>query len=410
MPRHQLFYGLGSIYAIAFGIVGIGLKAPHEGVNTDSYSTSPRVMLGWIQYVIIAPFRLILLSLFWSFANSNCSVDVALGSYGVMLAVMEMGGLLGLTVAKHLVASSCFLMAALLLVAMQGCIAMYVKMYGVDERNRSPNEVCFHFLDGCNHYVKGIFVVGSIYFILQMLIDEEFKLALDDYAWWTARCVSAVNGTMVENDCEHFSGFFQNIVVEEVQGRVTSLLDDCVGIPSFVMATSYILRRWGARRSLTFFSFLCMAGLSAPWLAVPFPTSFWNSFIIIAVQKASVYGLFRPLMEILYLSTSDGIRYKASVWIVTIGPVVSGILAILVQNSFLVTLLLFGPVGVCFVLISRMMGRRFEQYIENGYIVGADPSFEESAMTDDNNDEDEGIEPSQGGNRNAETQALTIIV
>ena len=56
------------------------------------------------------------------------------------------------------------------------------------------------------------------------------------------------------------------------------------------------------------------------------------------------------------------------------------------------------------------MGRRFEQYIENGYIVGADPSFEESAMTDDNNDEDEGIEPSQGGNRNAETQAFTIIV
>ena len=60
------------------------------------------------------------------------------------------------------------------------------------------------------------------------------------------------------------------------------------------------------------------------------------------------------------------------------------------------------------------MGRRFEQYIENGYIVGADPSFEEFAMTDDNNNEDEGIEPemnpSQGGNRNAETQALTIIV
>ena len=193
MPRHRLFYGLGSIYAIVFGIVGIGLKASHEATRYDTYSTSPRAMLGWIQYVVIEPFRLILLSLFWSFANSNCSLDVALGSYGVMLAVMEMGGLLGLTLAKHLVASSCFLMAALLLVAMQGCIAMYVKMYGVDERNRLPNEVCFRFLDGCkifwaSHYAKGIFVVGSFYFMLQILIDERFNLALDDYAWWTARC------------------------------------------------------------------------------------------------------------------------------------------------------------------------------------------------------------------------------
>ena len=167
-------------------------------------------------------------------------------------------------------------------------------------------------------------------------------------------------------------------------------------------------------------------GLIAPWLAVLIPTSFWISFIIVAVQKASVYGLFRPLMEILYLPTSDAVRYKARVWIDTIGPVVSGILAFLVLylteggnggNSYFqyVRFILFGASeGVVFVLISRKMGERFEQYIENGYIVGVDPSFEEIAMTDDDNDEDEGIElevnPSQGGNTSAETQARNIIV
>ena len=378
-------------------------------------------MLGWIQYVVIEPFRLILLSLFWSFANSNCSLDVALGSYGVMLAVMEMGGLLGLTLAKHLVASSCFLMAALLLVAMQGCIAMYVKMYGVDERNRLPNEVCFRFLDGCkvfcdNHYVKGIFVVVSIYFMLQMLTDKTFGWAVDYYALWTA--------ASKDSDWD-----VVRTMAEGVYGRVTNLFEECVGILSLLMpalATSYILRRWGARRSLTFFSFLCLVGLIAPWLAVLIPTSFWISFIIVAVQKASVYGLFRPLMEILYLPTSDAVRYKARVWIDTIGPVVSGILAILVlylteggngedTNFRFVCFILFGGLsGVVFVLISRMMGERFEQYIENGYIVGVDPSFEEIAMTDDDNDEDEGIElevnPSQGGNTSAETQARNIIV
>ena len=250
------------------------------------------------------------------------------------------------------------------------------------------------------------------------------------------------NGTIVNNVCENPDTYVEQTMAEGVRGRVTNLFEECVGILSLVMsalATSYILRRWGARRSLTFFSYLCLAGLIAPWLLLvgdyglvggfsgfAIRISFWISFIIVAVQKASVFDLFRPLMEILYLPTSDAVRYKARVWIDTIGPVVSGILTILVlyrtegdiglNSAFQdVGFILFeATAGVLFVLISRMMGQRFEQYIENGYIVGVDPSFEEIAMTDDDNDEDEGIEhemnPSQGGNRNAETQARNIIL
>ena len=59
---------------------------------------SERRILGWISYCAIESFGSVMVSLFWSFANSNISLETAKASYGVMVATAQLGSILGPTI------------------------------------------------------------------------------------------------------------------------------------------------------------------------------------------------------------------------------------------------------------------------------------------------------------------------
>lgn len=95
MPRHHLFYLIGSVYFGIFSCIAMLLK--HPTIGLDNQQMDPYRILGWVSYCTIESFGSIMVSLFWSFANSNFSFKTAKASYGVMVATGQIGSILGPT-------------------------------------------------------------------------------------------------------------------------------------------------------------------------------------------------------------------------------------------------------------------------------------------------------------------------
>ena len=94
--KHTLFYIFGSVYFCIFTAISLLLKHPTIGLpnETPSYSR----VLGWISYCSIESFGSVMVSLFWSFTNSNFDLESAKSSYGLLIASIHMGSILGPTI------------------------------------------------------------------------------------------------------------------------------------------------------------------------------------------------------------------------------------------------------------------------------------------------------------------------
>ena len=409
MPRHWLFYQLGSIYTLAFGVIGVLLKTTNW---VHQHNTTSGVILGWVQHMVVDSFGPILLSLFWSFANSNCSLPMAMGSYGMLAGIAEMGSLLGFALVKQYAHSwgiaNCFLIAAALVGAMQASMAVYAAIYGAEERNKTApptNRPCF--LDGCklfcvHHYVKGILVVGSLHMFLLTMLHEDFKfLALRPFSkaypceFGKSCFIKYRDYPTSEKGIEAYSALFRHFGY-----RV-----NIASIVLSVLATSFLIRKLGVRRSLLVFPALCLVGVIATLLS---PTM-WVAYATMAVLKTGAFCLNHPLMEILYQPTSDAVRYKARIWMDIFGPRILKAFGSLVieqirknKKADLVTITCLTGLVVAVVLIfnAAVVGSMFEQYVATRHVVGLDddPFFDVLPITefddddDDDTFEDEGIE------------------
>ena len=99
MPKHHLFYAMGSCYAIIFAVTAFLLNHPTIGIeNTDS---DPSRMLGWISYVAIESFGSIVIQCYWALINASVDVNFAKKNYGVIVAGAQIGSILGPTVATQ---------------------------------------------------------------------------------------------------------------------------------------------------------------------------------------------------------------------------------------------------------------------------------------------------------------------
>ena len=106
--------------------------------------------------------------------------------------------------------------------------------------------------------------------------------------------------------------------------------------------------------------------------------------------KGLSYALQSPSREMLYIVTTDAIKFKAKSWIDIFGQRGSKALGSVVTNAFSDSapdLLNYGS-GVAIALtvwllyISNYMGKTFDEYIGSGYIVGGDAEKEVETSDD----------------------------
>jgi AAA family ATP:ADP antiporter len=398
IPRHRLFYLFGTFYFCLF--CGITLLLMHPTVGLANEQASPTRWLGWISYCSIESFGSVMVSLFWSFCNSNFSLKEAKASYGVMTATAQVGSILGPVLVNRLVdtwgTAWCYLIGASCMLWLQGTIYMYVSIYGTAERNFKvtktvtnavvPKKKKAGVLEGLQlfikyNYVKGIFAISCLFMVEVTIVDYTMKVLARNYfanenpCTIGMSCFDSVDGdhglaAAATTAFAKFMGFFGIAV------NTLSFLMSLLG-------TSAVIRYLGLRLTLLLFPSLCLAVICTVRLH---PTLYVVFGAMIALKAAS-YSLNNPTKEMLYQPTSAAVRYKAKSWIDIFGARGSKALGSVVTNAFAdntVKLIANGSlVGMCvasfLIWNARFMGELFEKYTSSGYVVGEDDDADPAA-------------------------------
>lgn len=391
LAKHQLFYIFGTFYFGVFTVIALLLMDDEIGL-ANKYQSESR-LLGWVSYCAIESFGSVMVSLFWSFANSNISLETAKSSYGVMVATAQLGSILGPTIvhryAESLGLARCYLLGAFSMIFLQGTMYTYIKFYGTAEQrakdaedptNPAPQKKKSKagileglFLFWKYNYVKGIFAISCLFMVEVTIVDFTLKVLAQEFFSGEYPC------EMSNPDCYNKeTGEFG--LTEEATNAIASfmgLFGVATNSLSFIfslLGTSAVIRYLGLRLTLLLFPSLCLVVI----IMVRMRPTLYVVFFAMIMLKANSYALNNPTKEILYQPTSPAVRYKAKSWIDIFGARGSKALGSLVTNAFshsAEVLVANGSiVGMCvasfLIWNARFMGKQFDEYAESGYIVG----------------------------------------
>ena len=199
-------------------------------------------------------------------------------------------------------------------------------------------------------YVLGIFMVSVLFEVIATILDYQMKVLGKQ----------ANNSTA---DFASFMGFF---------GQITNT----VSLVFSIFGTSFVIRNLGLRWTLMLFPATIVVVVAVVYSA----PSMWVLFGVMVSIKGLAYALNNPSKEMLYMVTTDSIKFKAKSWIDVFGGRASKALGSVITNLFkkpISALMFYGSLvslGIALLLIavSSALGHAFERYSASGELVGSD--------------------------------------
>jgi len=390
IPKHYLFFYFGTFYFVVFASIAFLLGHPTIGLANNKPDMTR--LLGWVSYCTIESFGSVMVSLFWSFANSNISLESAKAGYGLLVAVAQIGSILGPTIVQRYShswgISKCYFIGALSMLILQLTMRLYIQIYGVanpsaksDSNSKSSKKQKAGVMEGLvlfweHNYIKGIFAISCLFMVEVTIVDYTMKVLANEEFSKEYPCTD-VNETCYGTDGLSAEATAAFATFMGLFGQATNTLSFLLSM----FGTSAIIRNLGLRTTLLLFPSLCL--IIIIW--VRFHPTLWTVFGAMILLKASSYALNNPTKEILYQPTSGAVKYKAKSWIDIFGARGSKALGSLVTNQFsnsaaaLVSNGSLVGMGVASFLIwnATFMGKKFDYYTEVGYIVGETGENEE---------------------------------
>jgi ATP:ADP antiporter, AAA family len=372
MPKHHLFYAMGSCYAVIFMAIAFLLNHPTIGIeNTVS---DPTRLLGWVSYVAIESFGSIVIQCYWALINASVDVAFAKKNYGIIVAGAQIGSILGPTVATQaemIGVPGLYMGGSFCMVFMVLAMYMYIQRFGppveksadgaVADKKKDKGGVLEGFYLFYEHdFVKGIFAVSSLFmvqftvfdYMMKVLAKDKFELLFPDDPQQALRGFAS------------FMGRF---------GQVTNTISFVFSL----LGTGFVIEKFGLTITLISFPVLMLACTLIVWLS---PT-LWTIFAVMMVVKGMGYALNNPCKEILYQVTSSSVKFKCKSWIDTMGQRGCKAAGSLITNAFansMGELLAYGNgvgllINIMLLFVSRFMGRKFDELSETGHKVGEEP-------------------------------------
>eukprot|EP01038_Epipyxis_sp_PR26KG_P009270 gene9270-12487_t len=411
VSKPTLFHIISCTFGTIVLILSALLADPNLGLQNNH--KNPFRVLGWIAYFTTEAYGSLMVALFWSYTNSIMDLEQAKGAYGLIIAIAQMGALVGSTLATNSLTigiSQLFLIASMLIYSISLLIKIYHLTFqdyvtestkkrvrtisessneqllpiaeeydellslndnNINNNNNSTNNnnsnnknnnnnnnnnkdphsqqthttyhtkqkpSLFHNIllagsacyDGLSliikyNYIRKLFGVSCLYEVIVTILDYEFKLLGSDSVTLTkninkissetiSSLVSEATTTLTTTDnvslIDHqTSDRFANLLGHF--GQFTNIISFCVSFFGF----SYLVHHLGVSRSLMIFPMTLLIAVIITYLV---PT-LWVSFALVSILKAMIFSLHDPVKELLYIPTSDAIKFKAKAWIDVFG-------------------------------------------------------------------------------------------
>ncbi|CAM9577678.1 unnamed protein product, partial [Discosporangium mesarthrocarpum] len=367
--KPTLFYILGTVYVLIF--VSIALVLRNARLGMENHEPSPFRLVGWVSYIAIETYGSLAVALFWAFTNATVNLEGAKATYGLIIAGAQIGAILGSTMAT-LVATSPNLHVWHLYLAggvSPAVVALLVWGYVTMFPDHLPGESMHReagAMDSALHglklvlkyeYVGLLFGISCLYEVVLTILDYQMKAREQGGG---RGCFRETSAEEADEEMTILMGHF---------GQATNSLSLMMSL----FGTSLAVRYLGLRRVLRIFPSLLL-------LAVV--TSFFkpNLAVLFVAVSGLTYALNEPCKEMLYIPTSNAIKFKAKGWIDVFGSrCAKGVGSFITLSShgnkdalatygglasFMISLMLLG--------VSFVMGKHFDTLMESGEIVGAE--------------------------------------
>mmetsp|Transcript_24356 Transcript_24356/g.40368 ORF Transcript_24356/g.40368 Transcript_24356/m.40368 type:complete len:641 (+) Transcript_24356:103-2025(+) len=367
-----LFLYLGCTYCLVFLLVAY-LLGFHPGFSSTAAAIdSPSSSLLWhvvayFMYAMIESFGSLTVATFWSYANSTLSLSDAERFYGLIIAIAQIGAIGGSTMVTH----SAWSTSTLLVVACMAMLLMSVVLTSYDRRfpasastaqtdtlpmtpssTMAPSAWSGIHLILKHNYVLLILGVSCLYEVSLTCLDYQMKLL----GW---------NHFEQESAQISFAQFLGRF------GQLTNLLSLLISS----MVFPFLIRRVGLKRTLLIFPSLLVIATFVAYTAIP--GNLTVLFVSISFLKAMTYSMHDPSKEMLYIPTSNAIKFRAKFWIDVVGERVAkaigssiNTIAGSVDRSVSIGGLpsMVSAIGLWYVCYR--VGRQFTDLIRTGHIVG----------------------------------------
>ena len=313
--KQNLFYLLGSIYAVLFALIAYVIGLPRTG--PDAVNPDLLRYIGWISYFVIESFGSLIVALFWSFVASMTDTETAKRCYPMVLAGAQIGAIVGPFIAwKYAQAWGLRILFAIVIAAiliLLGIIKYFMKVIPADQITIGKKEIVAEkkgktgFLEGLKllltrSYLFGIFLVVTLYEVVGTIVDYQMK-------------VQAKSFYPTEESLTSFLGMF-------------GMCANALALLMALLGTAYLMRRFSLRFCLLTFPITLGFAVAAlyvvyswqlfsPWYLL------WATFAVMMIAKGLSYALNNPAKEMMYIPTSKDAKFKSKGWIDMFGGRVS---------------------------------------------------------------------------------------
>lgn len=305
--------------------------------------------------------------------NSSVSLEFSKKNFGFIVAGAQIGSVLGPSIATQadsIGVPGLYLLASSIMFCMVGAMYYYIKQFGTtvtgEDESEEPKKKSSGKDEGVmegfylfyeHDYVKGIFVVSSLYMVQVTVIDYMLKvLAKGRYeSMYPGDPQTALKAFAT------FMGYF-------------GICTNGISFLFSLFGTGKVIKAFGLTACLISFPVFMLGCTMLVWL---YP-DIWMVFSVMMFIKAMSYALNNPTKEILYQMTSTAIKFKCKSWIDTFGQRSSKAAGSLITNAFadsLVELVNYGSaVGIGLaafsIWVSMYMGKKFDELNLTGEKVG----------------------------------------
>ena len=318
---------------------------------------SPDRLFGWFVYLMIEWIGSLMVGLFWAFVTSTTKAESAKKGYPIILAGAQVGSLLGCYLSLNSARfgnSTLFSIGALGLGLIVPMVFFYLKVvpYEVGAEKTDDKKKKTGMLEGLKilatrPYIMGVLAVSTIYEVINTMLEFEMKL-IAKQTYVTKEAFASFNGMY---------GLFAN----------------GLALAFAILGTSFLIRRFGLRFCLL--AFPVVTGLLI--IGVYFNPVLSMLLAACMAVKGLSYALNNPTKEMMYIPTSQDVRFKAKGWIDQfgsrsskgMGAVISDIFKNSVSDLLLYsTVISLGLIGV-WAFAAAFVGSRFAKLTEKNEIV-----------------------------------------
>mmetsp|Transcript_8238 Transcript_8238/g.12414 ORF Transcript_8238/g.12414 Transcript_8238/m.12414 type:complete len:669 (-) Transcript_8238:118-2124(-) len=426
----SLFRFVGAAYILIFGGLSFLISLHPEfndgapdNLSDESKRNSAWYALGYLQYIMIESYGSIAVATFWSFANSTLTLKAAKTFYGFIIAIAQVGAIGGSTIATlpNVSIPSLFASACVGILIQIGVMHVYSKYfpYAMSEdddiiffdddsvqdheaelnrkaakarRNKEKalsNSEAIKVIEESSDrpssmkvFFSGVFLIMKYNYLLLILgvsclyevsltcLDYEMKLIGLDRFTAPTNLIEDMNEaaetyTETESTADAFATFMGRY------GQLTNLLSLLLSYFLF----PYLMESHGLKQTLRIFPSLLLFIMFMAFVALPMNLPVL--FVSMSVLKAMTYSINDPAKEILYIPTSNVVKFKAKFWIDVVGARIAkaigstintyaGTAERIVQYGSLPSVVTaLGLWVVCYAA-----GMKFDELLENGEIIG----------------------------------------